>query len=120
MCDTDANIVHVEFLEQFGNLSPFVPQIDETMSSNGGSVEISGDGVTCFNDRDGVVHTSTDGTKEGEYCAGRGVCDTKTGLCDCYATNGDSYYSSDGYGNAGVRGDCGYYKGESLTDVIFL
>ena len=115
VCETDANIVHVEFLEQFGNLAPLVPKIDEEMSSNGGSVKISGDGVTCFNDRDGFVHTSTDGTKEGEYCAGRGTCDTETGMCECYDTNGDGYLSSDGYGSAGVRGDCGFYKGEEVA-----
>lgn len=115
VCDVDANIVHIEFLQQFGNLSPLVAQVDETMSSNGGSVSISGDGVTCFNDRDGVRHKSVDGTKEGEYCAGRGVCDTKTGICDCYDTNGDVYLSSDGYGNAGTRGDCGFFKGVEVA-----
>ena len=30
-----------------------------------------------------------------------------TATCVCVETNFDSYSSSDGYGNEGVRGDCG-------------
>ena len=30
------------------------------------------------------------------------------GLCTCFDSNGDEYGSSDGYGHAGSRGDCGY------------
>jgi hypothetical protein len=30
------------------------------------------------------------------------------GLCTCFDSNGDEYGSSDGYGRAGSRGDCGY------------
>eukprot|EP01033_Poteriospumella_lacustris_P009717 gene9717-6954_t len=37
-------------------------------------------------------------------CSGHGTCDFRTGLCKCYP----NYGSSDGDGNAGTRGDCGY------------
>mmetsp|Transcript_8641 Transcript_8641/g.11395 ORF Transcript_8641/g.11395 Transcript_8641/m.11395 type:complete len:666 (-) Transcript_8641:165-2162(-) len=49
------------------------------------------------------------GTKEDEYCSNRGICDTSTGLCTC---NTD-WDTSDGNGNQGTRGDCGY-----ATDTI--
>ena len=38
-------------------------------------------------------------------CSGRGDCDRTTGQCKCW----DNRVSSDGKGNAGRRGDCGYY-----------
>jgi hypothetical protein len=37
-------------------------------------------------------------------CSGKGECDRSTGQCLCWPTWG----SSDGYGNRGTRGDCGY------------
>jgi len=36
-------------------------------------------------------------------CSGHGQCDRSTGECQCYP----GYGSSDGYGNFGIRGDCG-------------
>jgi len=46
----------------------------------------------------------TKGTKEYMTCSGRGICDNKTGQCTCST----GFVSSDGKGNAGSRGDCGY------------
>jgi hypothetical protein len=37
-------------------------------------------------------------------CGGHGDCDTVTGKCQCYG----SYTTSDGFGNQGQTGDCGY------------
>ena len=77
------------------------------MSTNGGYVEVSADGLTSF--QDGVSFTSyvsTVGTKENQVCSGRGLCGAD-GNCECFATNGDIYASSNGYGEAGTRGDCG-------------
>jgi hypothetical protein len=107
LCSADANIVQIEFLQQFGALSPLVPQIDSAMEVSGGMVYISGDGETCFDDKDGVVYKSVKGTKEADPCAGRGICSSDEGMCFCFDTNGDEYFSSDGYGGPGNRGDCG-------------
>lgn len=37
-------------------------------------------------------------------CSGKGTCNRLTGVCDCFP----SWGSSDGRGNQGTRGDCGY------------
>lgn len=54
------------------------------------------------------------GTKENDICAGRGLCDAQDGVCHCFDTQGDVYGSSDGYGHAGARGDCGYVVSTTL------
>jgi hypothetical protein len=46
------------------------------------------------------------GTKENIQCSGRGLCDPTTGACDCFT----GYGSSDGMGNKGSLGDCGYIE----------
>jgi len=114
-CSPDINIIKVEFLEQFGPLPPLVAEMGESMSLGGGAIYVSADGSTCFDDKDGTVFKSIKGTKEADACAGRGFCNTDTGICSCYDTNGDAYMSSDGYGNAGIRGDCGYFRAESVS-----
>ena len=76
------------------------------MSSAGGFITISADGTTTLVDGSGLTHVSIKGTKENAICSNRGLC-SDDGTCDCFNTNGDVYGSSDGYGNAGIRGDCG-------------
>jgi len=39
-------------------------------------------------------------------CAGRGACDEGSGLCACFP----GWFSSDGLGGVGRRGDCGHYS----------
>jgi hypothetical protein len=55
------------------------------------------------------------GTKENALCSNHGICDRATGSCQCsqQLIEGTTQYlfrwsSSDGYGNKGTRGDCGY------------
>lgn len=109
-CQVDKNVIQITFMEQFGPQPPLVAQMDDTMVMAGGAIYIAADGVTCYDDKDGTVFKSIKGTKENDNCAGRGYCDTDDGTCYCYDTNGDVYLSSDGYGNPGTRGDCGYAK----------
>ncbi len=86
------------------------------MKGSSGKVLISADGLTVFTDGAGNQAISIKGTKENDICANRGTCSTTDGLCACYATNGDAYDSSDGYGAAGTRGDCGFIKtGSSVS-----
>lgn len=107
VCRTDKiNVVSVEFLQNFGPLSPLVPY--ESDLSDGGAITVSADGATSIADSEGTQYTPTKGTKESNECSGRGMCDAASGVCSCYDTNGDTYESSDGYGAAGLRGDCGY------------
>jgi hypothetical protein len=54
-----------------------------------------------------VIFTVTETrTGSGRYleCSGKGVCNRVTGDCECWP----SWGSSDGRGNQGARGDCGY------------
>ena len=49
------------------------------------------------------VVESTKGTKENAMCSMHGECNYDLGICKCF----DGWRSSDGFGNKGVRGDCG-------------
>lgn len=44
------------------------------------------------------------GTREYVTCSDHGICDHSSGRCNCF----DGYKSSDGLGNSGSIGDCGY------------
>ena len=108
VCQTaETNVVRVTFLENFGALPPIVPYESDLLPI-GSTIEIGGDGTTTFTDYLGTIHASVKGTKEDLPCAGRGKCDTTTGVCECYADNGDSFGSSNSKNEAGTRGDCGF------------
>lgn len=116
-CQIHSNIISIEFTEQFGPQSPFVAQGDQVLQSTGGYINVYADGSTSHSDFNGNKRQSVTGTKENDVCAGRGVCDENDGTCSCFNTNGDEYASSNGYGVAGTRGDCGYVLSSTLTSV---
>eukprot|EP01038_Epipyxis_sp_PR26KG_P005240 gene5240-7282_t len=114
VCQVNANVVSIKFIDQFGPQNPLVAFLDPTLTDNGGSLVILADGVSSLIDKSGKKYYSVKGSKENDLCANRGICDLSEGVCGCFSTNGDIYGSSDGYGNAGPRGDCGYIV--STTD----
>lgn len=84
-CDEPGVKTRVRFLQDFGD----PPLLQADTSKLGGKISI----VEVFK-----------GTKEDDACSNRGVCNTANGQCECDQEN---WASSDGYGNAGSRGDCG-------------
>lgn len=107
VCQTSPlNVVQVEFTQDFGDIPPLVPVADRL--SDGATVTVSADGTTSISDSDGISYTSVVCTKEGDECSNRGICSVTDGICGCFETNSDTYESSNGYGAAGTRGDCGY------------
>ncbi len=106
-CQLQTNIISIEFTKNFGSQNPFVPQGDQTLIASGGSILVNADGVSTWTDFNQHQLQSVKGSKENDICANRGACDLNEGTCNCYSTNGDEYASSNGYGVAGSRGDCG-------------
>jgi hypothetical protein len=98
-CTDSGNAITVEFKQNFGDLPLIIPDGSGLTHSS-----------TIFNP---LITTSSSitGTKENAHCSNRGICDTSAGVCTC-ATNFDT---SDGYGAAGQRGDCGYAT-TTITD----
>lgn len=95
ICRTSSQIITVEFLSPTG----IIPLM--TVSN-----EVNIDGNLS-------VRRDTTGNKEYESCSGRGICNQKTGLCECVRGFG----SSDGQSNVGNRGDCGYQSPVPLEEV---
>lgn len=102
--NTDANPIQVTFLRDFGDLPHLLSLDPDTQVHPPANFVFAYDGE----EMDG--QTSVKGTKENKPCSGRGRCDTKTGICHCYT----GYVTSDGRGEAGTRGDCGYAN-EAIT-----
>lgn len=68
-----------------------------------------GDSSALVHSTPGIKPTLTfstviNGTKEDLPCSRRGLCDKTSGVCTCYT----NYFSSNGVGGVGQRGDCGY------------
>lgn len=105
---SEANVVQVEFTQNFGDVPALKPIT--TGLGAGGTITLYTDGENSLVASDGVSYQPVEGTKEGAECSNRGMCTPAAGdgSCTCYTSNGDEYASSDGYGSAGTRGDCGY------------
>uniref|UniRef100_A0A7S2JX95 EGF-like domain-containing protein n=1 Tax=Leptocylindrus danicus TaxID=163516 RepID=A0A7S2JX95_9STRA len=95
VCRASNQVVTVEFQSPTGNV-PLMTVINEENIDGNLSVQ-----------RD------TAGNKEYKMCSGRGLCNRKTGLCECV----HGFGSSDGQGNVGNRGDCGYQSPVLLEEV---
>jgi len=86
LCTVDGNTFLVEFLTEHGDLPMLQYAVED---------------IDSF-----VVEEYTKGNKENWECSGRGLCDRSTGECLCF----QGYGSSDGKGNVGTKGDCGYVE----------
>jgi hypothetical protein len=80
----------VEFLHEFGDL-PLLVASDDNLLLAAGTPSI-------------LVTEQVKGTKEDMPCSNRGICYTALGICDCEP----EFSSSNGYGEEGQRGDCGW------------
>lgn len=94
-CTAIGNDISVEFTQNFGNLP--------AMSVDGRSLVHS----TPNTSSSLTLTTAVNGSKEDLPCSRRGYCDRTTGICACYP----SFFSSNGVGQIGQRGDCGFVKG---------
>eukprot|EP01031_Cornospumella_fuschlensis_P038707 gene38706-47059_t len=82
----------VEFLQHFGDLPLMVVDKRKLTLSNSLSSAVL------------TVAKVRSGTKEDLECSNRGICDTTSGTCTCAL----DFDTSNGYNQAGTRGDCGY------------
>lgn len=114
-------IMIISFDTTHGDLPALIPdttQLIDSINHNGqpgtGVINVFSDGmVVCtkgFVQKDWDVNSTTlclksvPGTTENAVCNNRGLCDTATGKCVCFPT----WSSSDGEGNQGNFGDCGF------------
>jgi hypothetical protein len=90
ICSSTAtpNLVNVTFVNELGLL----PLLQVSGSSIAGAAAIV------------YVQRAQRGYGPLQECSGKGYCDRSTGVCNCWS----SWGSSDGLGNRGTRGDCGY------------
>jgi len=117
LCRDDGkhNIVSITFTSNFGPQPPLVAvQFDMAPAS---VIEIAADNTYgMLTDHTGADYFHVKGNKENDVCSNRGLCDRLTGSCKCFSSDGvDEYGGSDGYGNAGERGDCGHAITGTIT-----
>uniref|UniRef100_K3X6W1 EGF-like domain-containing protein n=1 Tax=Globisporangium ultimum (strain ATCC 200006 / CBS 805.95 / DAOM BR144) TaxID=431595 RepID=K3X6W1_GLOUD len=92
-CTAIGNDISIEFTQDFGNLP-----------------DLRGDGTNLVHNPPTAptlaFMTVVQGTKENLVCSRRGLCDRTSGICGCYS----NYFSSNGIGMIGQRGDCGFVR----------
>lgn len=92
VCIASGNLIQVTFLQNFGDLPLLIPDGTHLGQTSAADTPI----ITSQK----VVA----GDKETDICSNHGTCNENTGVCHCL----EDWMTSDGYGNAGTRGDCGY------------
>jgi hypothetical protein len=103
-CSEDGVSTAVTFTHNGGDLVELLP------SALSGSASLAVQSGGAAGSYDGAL-ASRDGTTEYAECSGRGMCDRRTGHCNCFA----DFSSSDGAGGPGYRGDCGYIDADTVT-----
>lgn len=107
-----SQVVKIRFLDRFGSndniRSVSKYSSDCSAFSNfdfcgGSGLFFLRDGESIESHSQGLIF-SVSGSKENVFCSNRGLCDVQTGSCQCF----HDFYSSDGRGSAGGRGDCGH------------
>jgi hypothetical protein len=101
--DATPNTIVIVFEGIHGDVPPITADASAlTYQSSGqtlaGSINVYTDGASING------YNSITGTTEDDECNNRGLCNRETGKCECFKT----FSSSDGKGNAGYLGDCGY------------
>jgi hypothetical protein len=108
MCTTSGGVTKVTFRLPHGD----VPDISVTAYGTlAGTINVHTNGQWSGID----PHTeSARGTRESIECSNRGICDYDTGTCSCVP----GFTHSDGFGNIGNRGDCGYRNSSGITYYV--
>jgi hypothetical protein len=99
VCNT--TYVDIEFNSELGDL----PLITMSGSTLLGKLSFENDAINKGVNITEVVK----GTRENIECSGKGYCNYDIGMCTCDT----GYISSDGHGNPGHRGDCGFHYTET-------
>lgn len=107
---TEPPFVSVTFLTEVPPCVPTIPPLGAhcLLSAQLGDVPmmIVNDENLVGNNAGITLVEATPGEKEDVVCSDCGYCNELRGTCDCF----ENFYSSDGDGNPGTRGDCGRYE----------
>ena len=108
LCSSFAPITRITFVTELGDLPPF--EVDPYYLSTyepftGVYTDPGADLITISEAVKGVSAISE--------CAGRGLCNRNTGTCSCFP----AWFSSDGRGKMGRRGDCGIYSIQEYDSI---
>jgi len=98
-CTDAGNAITIEFLQNFGALPLLTPDGSRLDHSSALFEPL----ITST--------SSVTGTKENVECSNRGICEENTGVCTC----SEGFATSNGYCEAGQRGDCGFAT-ETIID----